>query len=152
MLILYNFHNQAFPSSTRDHLQYAKTASNKKQKNKKWTVGRPAIGLHCRKHVLYFRNALQEPKKNRKKKTVCFYFLWNTSQGVVNKNPGSSHFIFIIVVNLSFGHIYGLQVGTCKKTELHKSWTLYVWGVLALIFHFPLESCNRKRTRRRLNI
>ena len=37
---------------------------------------------------------------------------------LVNKNNGYSHFTFITVVNLSFGHIQCLQAGTCKQDNL----------------------------------
>ena len=128
---------------------YAKTTSDKKTTKKQTgTLGRPCMGtrlcLHCRKHVLYFRKALPQEAP-----LIFYLFIFNdrnTSQWVVDKNPGNSHFIFIIVLNLSFGHIHCLQVGTCKKTELHKLWIcLYVWGVLTLFSTWELQYKDNKK-------
>ena len=51
---------------------------------------------------------------------------------LVNKNNGYSHFTFITVVNLLFGHIQCLQAGACNKMILTYMYTFRTVQVMTL--------------------
>ena len=111
MLILYNFHNQAFPSSTCspsphplarlplipsssfNHLQYVKTASDKKKKKKKMDGGK-ACYVYTAGSMFYTSGMLYKSQKKKKKKNSLFLFSMKHKPGSCQQEPWRLSFHF----------------------------------------------------------